>query len=301
MANQMIVADKPKSVLISMSDRYGMKPAAFEQTLRATVVPSNCSREQFAAFMLVANEYGLNPITREIYAFPARGGGIVPIVSIDGWVSLVNSHKACDGFEFDVEHGEDNALISITCKIYRKDRKYPVTVTEYLSECKRQTDPWKMPHRMLRHKAMIQAARYAFGFSGIYDEDEGRVIAAAEPNADTPAAPRRVPSPSQAAETPAEPDVIDGEVIEDTPETVTKETPAPGQAKTPPPVSNTPSPDDPDSFMAYWLDKLNGAQSGEELETMFNENIETQRGALFPSDYDELLEAYQRAERKFEA
>jgi hypothetical protein len=30
---------------------------------------------------------------------------------------------------------------------------------------------------MLRHKAMIQAARYAFGFSGIYDEDEGSKIA----------------------------------------------------------------------------------------------------------------------------
>jgi hypothetical protein len=34
-----------------------------------------------------------------------------------------------------------------------------------------------MEHRMLRHKAMIQAARYAFGFAGIYDEDEGRTIA----------------------------------------------------------------------------------------------------------------------------
>lgn len=29
-----------------------------------------------------------------------------------------------------------------------------------------------MPNRMLRHKAAIQATRYAFGFAGIYDEDE---------------------------------------------------------------------------------------------------------------------------------
>ncbi|MCL6229905.1 recombinase RecT [Bartonella bilalgolemii] len=29
---------------------------------------------------------------------------------------------------------------------------------------------------MLRHKAVIQCARYAFGFSGIYDEDEAERI-----------------------------------------------------------------------------------------------------------------------------
>jgi hypothetical protein len=33
-----------------------------------------------------------------------------------------------------------------------------------------------MPKRMLRHKALIQAARIAFGFSGIYDEDEATRI-----------------------------------------------------------------------------------------------------------------------------
>ena len=33
-----------------------------------------------------------------------------------------------------------------------------------------------MPRRMLRHKALIQGARIAFGFSGIYDEDEARDI-----------------------------------------------------------------------------------------------------------------------------
>ena len=37
-----------------------------------------------------------------------------------------------------------------------------------------------MEHRMLRHKAIIQCARIAFGFSGITDEDEGRVIRGGE-------------------------------------------------------------------------------------------------------------------------
>ena len=166
-----------RSVLVDMSTRYGMEPAAFEATVRATCTPASTTREEFAAFLLVAKEYSLNPLTKEIYAFPKRGGGIVPIVSIDGWVSLINSHSACDGFEFEMEHDDKGDLISCTCRMYRKDRGRPVTVTEYLSECIRPTEPWKMKHRMLRHKAMIQAGRYAFGFSGIYDEDEGERVA----------------------------------------------------------------------------------------------------------------------------
>ena len=66
---------------------------------------------------------------------------------------------------------------SCTCRIYRKDRSHPIVVTEYMDECRRNTQPWKShPRRMLRHKAMIQAARLAFGFTGIYDEDEAERI-----------------------------------------------------------------------------------------------------------------------------
>jgi hypothetical protein len=126
----------------------------------------------------VAKQYNLNPILKEIYAFPAKGGGIMPIVSIDGWLNIINSHPQFDGMEFHdvIENGE---LVSVTCRMYRKDRTHPTEVTEYLNECKQGTDPWKKwPARMLRHKATIQAARYAFGFSGIYDEDEAKRMTA---------------------------------------------------------------------------------------------------------------------------
>lgn len=182
-----------QSLIATMAAKYQMDPDQFAKTVRATVMPAQHTNEQFAALMLVANEYDLNPVVKEIYAFPAKGGGIVPIVSIDGWVNLVNSHPACDGFEFDFEHADDGALVSCTCRMYRKDRSRPVTVTEYLVECIRSTDPWKMKHRMLRHKAMIQAARYAFGFSGIYDEDEGSKIA--EMKDISPAKPPVPPAP----------------------------------------------------------------------------------------------------------
>jgi len=166
-----LTTTQPKSVLINMADKYGMEPAAFEATVRATVCKS-ASREEFAAFLLVAKEYNLNPLTKEIFAFPAKGGGIVPVVSIDGWCRISNDHPAMDGMEFE-DILEDGELIAITCRIYRKDRSRAGSVTEYMSECRGTSDVWKRwPARMLRHKAMIQAARYTFGFSGVYDEDE---------------------------------------------------------------------------------------------------------------------------------
>lgn len=180
MSNVAVIPQKAKSVTLDMADRFGMEPRAFEQTLRATVFPGNGSNEAFAAFLLVAKQYNLNPVLKEIYAFPAKGGGIVPIVSIDGWMNLINSHPSFDGMDFEEHHDDEGGLISIRCTIYRKDRSHPVSVTEHLSECQRNTDPWKMKHRMLRHKAAIQAARYAFGFAGIYDEDEGERIVEAK-------------------------------------------------------------------------------------------------------------------------
>ena len=171
-----IVQSDRTSLIATMAAARGMDAEQFAKTVRATVMPAQHTNEQFAALMLVASRYDLDPILKEIYAFPAKGGGIIPIVSIDGWVNLINSHPQANGFEFEFAHTDDGKLFSCTCRMFRKDRDNPVTVTEYLSECLRSTDPWKMQHRMLRHKTLIQTARYAFGFAGIYDEDEGQRI-----------------------------------------------------------------------------------------------------------------------------
>lgn len=167
----------PPMMLDVMASKVGLRPQEFADTVRKTCGLATASNEEFAAFLLVAKQYDLNPILREIYAFPRKGGGIVPILSLDGWVSLINRHPQSDGFEFEDHHDSNNRLIATTCRMFRKDRSHPVVVTEYLEECIRPTDPWKMKHRMLRHKAMIQAARYCFGFAGIFDEDEGAKIA----------------------------------------------------------------------------------------------------------------------------
>ena len=257
---------QPRSVLVDMSMRYGMEPAAFEATVRATCMKPDKngkvpSREEFAAFLLVAKEYNLNPLLKEIYAYPAKGGGIVPIVSVDGWVNLINSQAALDGLEFAIEHTEAGALVSITCRIYRKDRSRPIEVTEYLSECIRSTEPWAMKHRMLRHKALIQCARYAFGFAGIYDEDEGEKIAGIKDI--TPPQPPSPPKPPE----PPRPPVEDAEVVDATVETVKAAEPVAQEE-----VAEEPIVDDTEFFekLEEALAVVSDAESVEEVWTEFD-------------------------------
>ena len=179
--NAVVEIKKPTGVIAALANQYDMDPSRFGEVLRQTCMPSprdlgrdgGVTNEELAAFCMVAKEYKLNPLTREIYAFPRKGGGIAAIVPIDGWLKLANNHPQFDGMVFRDNPDEKGNLLSITCKIYRKDRKHPIEVTEYLSECYRGTEPWKKwPHRMLQHKAAIQACRYAFSFSGIQDEDD---------------------------------------------------------------------------------------------------------------------------------
>jgi phage recombination protein Bet len=171
MNTQLAIKPERVSALNIMGARLSVDPIKLMSTLKATVF-KNATDDELLALVVVANEYRLNPLTKEIYAFPAKGGGIVPVVSVDGWISMVNDHPAMDGMEFEEHYGDEGKLEAITCKLWRKDRNRPISVTEHLSECKRATDPWKMEHRMLRHKALMQCARYAFGFSGVTDEDE---------------------------------------------------------------------------------------------------------------------------------
>lgn len=169
---------KRASLIETMAAEYNMEPALFTGAVKKTAMPSGATNEEFAAFMIVAHEYGLNPFLRELYAFPKKGGGIVPMVSIDGWVNIINKQPLLAGFELEQHYDNDKKLAAVTCRMHRKDRILPVVVTEYMIECFRSTDPWRqMPNRMLRHKALIQAARYAFGLGGIYDEDEAKDIA----------------------------------------------------------------------------------------------------------------------------
>jgi len=177
------IAQRP-SLTQELASHYGIEPGKFIATIKATVMPkrqggepSPVSDEELAAFCMVAKEYGLNPFLKEIHAFPNKSGGVTPIVGVDGWAKLMNRQPNFDGIEFEAFDDDNGKPVSVTAHIYVKGRSRPVSVTEYYSECQRGTEPWRqMPRRMLRHKALIQGARVAFGFCGIHDEDEAADI-----------------------------------------------------------------------------------------------------------------------------
>lgn len=171
MSTALVSLTKKLAATLDMGDGAGLI-----ETLKATAFKGQVSDAQMTALMVVANQYALNPWTKEIYAFPDKNNGIVPVVGVDGWSRIINSHAQFDGIEFEQDEQ------SCTCIIFRKDRNRPIKVTEWMTECKRGTGPWQShPKRMLRHKAMIQCARLAFGYGGIYDQDEAERIVEGQP------------------------------------------------------------------------------------------------------------------------
>lgn len=191
------------------------------ETLKATAFKGEVTNAQMTALMVVANQYGLNPWTKEIYAFPDKNNGIVPVVGVDGWARIINDNPQFDGMEFAqpdemvrMPGANSDAPAWIECAMYRKDRTRPVIIREYLDEAYREPfkgkfgpviGPWQThPKRFLRHKAMIQCARMAFGYGGIYDQDEAeriteRDMGAAEVVSSRPAQPAALPDYSQSA------------------------------------------------------------------------------------------------------
>jgi phage recombination protein Bet len=135
--------DKPK-LTQRFAERFNVDPAKLFETLKATAfrqrdgsAPTN---EQMMALLVVADQYGLNPFTGEIYAFPDKHAGIIPVVGVDGWSRIINQHDQFDGMEFrsaDTRVSLDSAKECpewMECIIYRRDRSHPVKITEYLDE-----------------------------------------------------------------------------------------------------------------------------------------------------------------------
>ncbi len=208
-------APKPSAMQL-MASRCNVDPAKLHQTLKSTVF-KGATDEEMLALVVTANTYQLNPLLKEMYAFPKKGGGIVPMVGVDGWLKIANRQDNYDGISVEV-FGDGKTPTHATCEIYLKNRAHPVKVTEYFEECRRNTDPWnQMPRRMIRNKVMIQAIRVAFGIGGIFDEDEATDIAGTRNVTPKPSTitgiidPFAKAEPTKKAEAKAKPEVVEAE------------------------------------------------------------------------------------------
>jgi phage recombination protein Bet len=199
-----MTVNKQPSLFKKFADKFNFADEKkLIDTLKATafkVKDGEVTDEQMMALLIVADQYGLNPFTKEIFAYPDKQNGIVPVVSVDGWSRIINQHPDMDGLEFVYDDNWINDLpgakpcpASIECVIYRKGRTHPVRIKEFLDEVYRPefeginkstgkpykiSGPWQShTKRLMRHKSLIQCSRIAFGFTGIYDQDEAdRII-----------------------------------------------------------------------------------------------------------------------------
>ena len=191
MPGQSLQTAQPKgasSALTIMAGRLAVAPEELQRCLIDTAF-KGASPAEFIALVAVANQYNLNPLVREIYAFPKKGGGIVPLVPIDGWLKIIREHPDFDGMTITwsdelVKPAQDaqDCPVWVEVSIYHKSHpERPTTHREWIEEMYRNTEPWNnTTKRMLEWKGIIQAGRVAFGLSGIKDLDEAERISDGE-------------------------------------------------------------------------------------------------------------------------
>lgn len=162
-------------------------------TKRLELVKSICAKgtdaDEFKLFCYTANEYGLNPLKKEIWAVKYGYSPANIMVGRDGYLTIAHKSGQFNGMKteyfsnkFDkelekpkTEHQMYNDSYA-ECTVYRKDMEHPITVRAYYKEYFNDKSPvWKdKPITMICKVAESQALRKAFNVSGVYDPDEFR-------------------------------------------------------------------------------------------------------------------------------
>jgi hypothetical protein len=142
----------------------GITPACL--TTWFSQYPQLSETTQETCLRLIA-EYRLNPRADEIDLIQFEEGRWQVFITVNGWAKLINAHPAFCGIEFsEASELEEGVPLWMGCTIYRTDRIKPIVIREYFAEMKTEHAAWQqMPRRMLRHRAMQQCARLAFGIT----------------------------------------------------------------------------------------------------------------------------------------
>lgn len=141
------------------------------ETIKATVAIGSTDTE-LAMFLELCKGTGLNPFKKEVW-FIKSSGRVQIMTGLNGFLSIANSHPQYDGMEVDVDDDENPR--KATCKVYRKDRKYPAVGVALMKEYKKGTPIWnQMPRVMLTKVAKSIALREAFPqeLNGLYTVEE---------------------------------------------------------------------------------------------------------------------------------
>ncbi len=161
----------------ALSQRLGVEKGHMIETLKAQCFqnPANVSDTQLATFIQVAQSLNLNPLLPgQLYAYPGKNGGIVPMIGPDGVFKLLASNPEIEGWT--LKHETQDKEMVCTAIIKHK-RLGDISYTAYLSEWRVQSNPnWgSRPRHMLGIRALKHAARQII--HGIpFDIEEREII-----------------------------------------------------------------------------------------------------------------------------
>lgn len=144
-----------------------------DKSLLLATVAKGATEAEFQMFLEFCKSTGLNPFKKEIW-FIKTGAGVQMMTGINGFLTIANNHPQFDGMTVKIDE-QDGKLVSATCTVYRKDRKYPSEATVYYSEYAKNSPIWRtMPRMMLQKVAKSVALREAFPqeLGGMYTQEE---------------------------------------------------------------------------------------------------------------------------------
>lgn len=144
--------------------------------------PPLTNQEMFVGISMIAR-YELDPIAREVYVTRGKGG-IFTIISIDGWVKVLDRTDHYDGHTVEIHEEKPGVIDWVETTIYSKKRKYPTTYRAYAAEYAKIGGmvAKTIPSHMLRVFCLRHAARLFTPIGGtVLTEEEALFIARDEP------------------------------------------------------------------------------------------------------------------------
>lgn len=187
-----------------MTNKLMTAPVSFEvngeevkltgNTIKNYLVRGNgeVSDQEVVMFTNLCKYQKLNPFLNEAYLVKFGSQPAQIIVSKEAFMKRAEAHPAYEGFEAGIiveregklEEVEgavklpNDKLIGGWAKIYRSDRKKPVTTRISLEEFSKGQATWKqMPLNMIRKSAIVNAQREAFPetLGAMYTEDDADI------------------------------------------------------------------------------------------------------------------------------
>lgn len=165
------------------------KPVEFEvngesvkltgNTVKNFLVSGNgeVSDQEVVMFINLCKYQKLNPFLNEAYLVKFGQQAAQIIVSKEAFMKRAENHPKYEGFEAGIIVERDGQLVEVEgavklsndklvggwAKIYRSDRKHPITARISLDEFSKGQATWKqMPLNMIRKSAIVNAQREAF-------------------------------------------------------------------------------------------------------------------------------------------